>query len=75
MPADCPRCERGVKMDWDYCSWCYGAGFVSETNRFLFRQAIYGQMCQPTLPKTDDVRSCATVHGVALKLESRGVLR
>jgi len=34
MPADCPRCERGVKMDWDYCSWCYGPGFVSETSRF-----------------------------------------
>ena len=34
MPANCPRCERGVKMDWDYCAWCYGPGFEAETNRF-----------------------------------------
>jgi hypothetical protein len=33
MPAICPRCERGVKKDWHYCSWCYGAGFELETNR------------------------------------------
>ena len=30
MPAHCPRCERGVKNDWDYCAWCYGPGFVEE---------------------------------------------
>ncbi len=33
MPSSCPRCERGVKNDWDYCSWCYGPGFVEETTR------------------------------------------
>ena len=33
MPAICPRCERGVKKDWHYCSWCYGAGFELESNR------------------------------------------
>lgn len=33
MPANCPRCERGVKMDWDYCAWCYGPGFEVESNR------------------------------------------
>lgn len=33
MPTICPRCERGVKKDWHYCSWCYGAGFEPETNR------------------------------------------
>lgn len=32
-PAACPRCERGVKLDWNYCAWCYGAGFEEETNR------------------------------------------
>ena len=21
MPSSCPRCERGVKNDWDYCAW------------------------------------------------------
>jgi RNA polymerase subunit RPABC4/transcription elongation factor Spt4 len=33
MPSSCPRCERGVKNDWDYCPWCYGAGFVEENTR------------------------------------------
>ena len=33
MPSSCPRCERGVKNDWDYCPWCYGPGFIEETTR------------------------------------------
>lgn len=24
-PAQCPRCRRGVKLDWTYCAWCHGA--------------------------------------------------
>ena len=31
--SSCPRCERSVKNDWDYCAWCYGPGFVEETTR------------------------------------------
>lgn len=34
MPTNCPRCERGVKLDWDYCAWCFGPGFEPETNRY-----------------------------------------
>lgn len=33
LPMRCPRCDRGVKLDWGYCAWCYGAGFEVETNR------------------------------------------
>lgn len=33
LASTCPRCERGVKNDWDYCAWCYGPGFVEETTR------------------------------------------
>ncbi|MDH4056972.1 MAG: serine/threonine-protein kinase [Gammaproteobacteria bacterium] len=33
MPATCPRCDRGVKSDWNYCAWCYGSGFEEETSR------------------------------------------
>ncbi len=33
FPAHCPRCERGVKLDWNYCAWCYGPGFEAETSR------------------------------------------
>lgn len=33
MASSCPRCERGVKNDWGYCSWCFGPGFVEESTR------------------------------------------
>ncbi len=33
MPASCPRCDRGGKTDWNYCAWCYGAGFEEESSR------------------------------------------
>ena len=33
FPAHCPRCNRGMKLDWTYCSWCYGAGFEPHTTR------------------------------------------
>jgi len=33
MSSSCPRCQRGVKNDWDYCAWCYGPGFLEETSR------------------------------------------
>lgn len=33
FPAACPRCNRGSKLDWRYCPWCYGAGFEVETKR------------------------------------------
>ena len=33
FPACCHRCLRGVKLDWAYCPWCYGAGFEPVTDR------------------------------------------
>jgi len=44
MPAVCPRCERGVKADWLYCAWCYGAGFEVETTR-RFPDKRYTSKC------------------------------
>lgn len=44
MPANCPRCDRGVKLDWDYCAWCYGPGFEAETNR-RFSDKRYSAKC------------------------------
>lgn len=32
-PASCPRCHRGMKLDWRYCPWCYGPGFEPHTKR------------------------------------------
>lgn len=44
MPSSCPRCERGVKNDWDYCPWCYGPGFEEETTR-VYADKRYSSRC------------------------------
>ncbi|MEQ8846191.1 serine/threonine-protein kinase [Botrimarina sp.] len=33
FPQACPRCRRGMKLDWRYCPWCYGPGFEVQTKR------------------------------------------
>ena len=33
FPAQCPRCRRGMKLDWTYCAWCYGPGFQHDGSR------------------------------------------
>jgi len=33
FPAVCPRCNRGTKLDWEYCPWCYGPGFEDASER------------------------------------------
>jgi serine/threonine-protein kinase len=35
FPLQCPRCWRGMKLDWHYCPWCYGPGFEPSTQRQL----------------------------------------
>lgn len=47
MPAHCPRCERGVKIDWNYCAWCYGPGFEAETTR-RYSDKRYTSKCSNT---------------------------
>ncbi len=44
-PAECPRCHRGVKLDWHYCPACYGPGFEVETTR-RFTDKRYVAKCQ-----------------------------
>jgi serine/threonine protein kinase len=44
-PAECPRCRRGVKLDWHYCPSCYGPGFEPETTR-SFPDKRYVAKCQ-----------------------------
>ncbi len=35
FPQQCPRCLRGMKLDWSYCPWCFGGGFeVTSTREF-----------------------------------------
>lgn len=33
FPQECPRCQRGMKLDWPYCPWCFGPGFEVLANR------------------------------------------
>src|SRR5262245_31355158 len=33
FPAACPRCNRGTKLDWHFCAWCYGPGFEDVSSR------------------------------------------
>ena len=69
MPAVCPRCERGVKSDWRYCAWCYGAGFEVETHR-RFPDKRYTAKCpnrscgEPLMPY---MRYCPWCHSKVRK--------
>lgn len=33
FPSECPRCERGAKLDWSYCAWCYGPKIGPQSKR------------------------------------------
>ena len=44
FPAECPRCHRGAKLDWQYCGWCYGGAFEVETQR-TYEDKRYTQRC------------------------------
>lgn len=44
FPATCPRCDRGVKLDWPYCAWCYGAK-IGPTSDRRFSDRRYDGTC------------------------------
>ncbi len=50
FPRCCPRCNRGLKLDWEYCPWCFGPGFEVETSR-QFPDSRYAAKCSS--PKCD----------------------
>jgi eukaryotic-like serine/threonine-protein kinase len=31
----CARCNRGMKLDWKFCAWCYGGSYELQTTRQL----------------------------------------
>ena len=45
FPQQCPRCARGMKLDWHYCAWCYGPGFEPSSKR-KFTDVRYTARCQ-----------------------------
>lgn len=45
FPGRCPRCDRGVKLDWHYCPWCYGAKIGPHSQR-SYTDRRYSAKCQ-----------------------------
>ncbi len=54
FPQCCPRCHRGMKLDWVYCPWCYGPGFQVQTNRH-YSDARYQAKCSNPKCKRRDL--------------------
>lgn len=44
FPARCPRCERGVKLDWGWCAWCHGPKIGPRSSR-RFSDRRYTSAC------------------------------
>ena len=44
LPATCPRCRRGAKLDWKYCAWCYG-GAIGPTGNRTYTDKRYTRAC------------------------------
>ncbi len=44
FPAFCPRCRRGIKLDWRFCPWCYGPS-VGPLSERTFSDKRYTAKC------------------------------
>lgn len=44
FPSTCERCERGMKLDWRFCPWCYGQGYDDVSDR-QFSDKRYSARC------------------------------
>jgi hypothetical protein len=44
FPAQCPRCDKGVKLDWSYCAWCRGPK-IGPLSRRSFTDRRYTAKC------------------------------
>lgn len=53
FPARCPRCLRGVKLDWHYCPWCYGPGFETPALRRYPDKRYTAQCGNPSCGRRD----------------------
>lgn len=47
FPKQCDRCHRGLKHDFKYCPWCYGASCGPDDNR-RYSDARYTARCHST---------------------------
>ena len=47
FPQKCPRCHRGMKLDWIYCPWCFGPGFEVTTDRHYSDRRYQARCANP----------------------------
>jgi serine/threonine-protein kinase len=65
FPASCPRCGRGVKLDWRFCPWCYGPGFRDVANRAYSDRRYTGKCSNPKCTRKElmpFMRYCPWCH-------------
>jgi hypothetical protein len=53
FPASCPRCNRGTKLDWAYCPWCYGPGFDDLASRTYTDRRYVAHCRNPKCDRAD----------------------
>jgi len=44
FPTACPRCKRGLKLDWKFCPWCYGSA-VGPLSTRRYKDRRYSDSC------------------------------
>ncbi len=52
-PANCPRCKRGVKLDWRFCPWCYGPGIGPRSTRSYSDKRYSGRCSNEACPRRE----------------------
>jgi serine/threonine protein kinase len=65
FPASCPRCHRGMKLDWLYCPWCYGPGFEPLSTRHYSDRRYVARCRNPRCERKDlmpFMRYCPWCH-------------
>jgi serine/threonine-protein kinase len=65
FPTACPRCNRGAKLDWRFCAWCYGPGFTDATERQYSDRRYVARCRNPKCDRQDlmpFMRYCPWCH-------------
>ncbi|MCB1318965.1 MAG: protein kinase [Leptospiraceae bacterium] len=53
MPARCPRCKRGMKLDWKFCAYCYGPAVGPRSTREYSDQKYTGRCSNKSCPRRE----------------------
>ncbi|MCB9881343.1 MAG: protein kinase [Planctomycetes bacterium] len=53
FPLVCPRCARGVKLDWRFCAWCHGYGFEASERAYADQRYVAKKVAKCNNPDCD----------------------